>query len=211
MDSAGLFGLPDDEFWGLIEGRRSVRRYADRAVLAPVVDDLLRAAHWAPSAHNRQPWRFVLLETQALRRELAERMAARWQAELIDESADPAEAIRRARLSVRRVTGAPLVILPCLDLSTLDAYPDPVRQQCEWQMGVQSVALACQNLLLAAQHHGLVGCWMCAPIFCPELVVETLALPSAWQPQALLTLGYPPAEAPTTKPRNPLAQHVLRR
>ncbi|MEZ4769648.1 MAG: nitroreductase family protein [Caldilineales bacterium] len=37
--------------------------------------------------------------------------------------------------------------------------------------------LACQNLLLAAHRHGLAGCWMCAPIFCPALVVETLALP----------------------------------
>ncbi len=211
MDSAGLLGLPDDGFWGLIAGRRSVRRYADRAVPAPIVDDLLRAAHWAPSAHNRQPWRFVLLETPTRRRELAERMADRWQAELIADGADPSEATRRAHLSVRRVTGAPVVILPCLDLSTLDEYSDPVRQQCEWQMGVQSVALACQNLLLAGQHHGLVGCWMCAPIFCPELVVETLALPSTWQPQALVTLGYPLADAPTSKPRNPLEQHVLRR
>ena len=211
MTTYSITDSADDWFWGLIEGRRSVRRYEVRAVSSAVVDDLLRAAHWAPSAHNRQPWRFVLLETPELRRALAERMAARWQAELVEDGADSAEAARRAHLSVRRITAAPVVIIPCLDLSTLDEYPDPVRQQCEWQMGVQSVALACQNLLLAAQHHGLVGCWMCAPIFCPSLVVETLALPQPWQPQALLTLGYPLADAPTTKPRNPLAQHVLRR
>ena len=201
----------DTWFWGLIEGRRSVRRYADRPVPDAVVDDLLRAAHWAPSAHNRQPWRFVVLETPALRNELADRMAARWQGELIADGADPAEANRRAHLSVRRITAAPVAILPCLDLATLDVYPDPARQQAEWQMGVQSVALACQNLLLAAQHHGLAGCWMCAPIFCPALVVEILALPDSWQPQALLTLGYPTDDAPTTRPRNPLEQHVLRR
>lgn len=198
-------------FWGLIEGRRSLRRYADRPVPDAVVKDLLRAAHWAPSAHNGQPWRFVLLETPDLRRELAERMAARWQAELIEDGADLNEASRRARISVRRITHTPVAVLPCLDLSTLDAYPDPERQQAEWQMGVQSVALACQNLLLAAHHHGLAGCWMCAPIFCPELVVEILALPGAWQPQALLTLGYPLDDAPQSKPRNPLEQHVLRR
>lgn len=203
--------LSDSWFWGLVEGRRSVRRYADRPVAAPVVDSLLRAAHWAPSAHNRQPWRFVVLETPELRRELAQQMAARWRAELVEDGASPSEATRRAQISVLRITGAPVVILPCLDLALLDTYPDPARQQAEWQMGVQSVALACQNLLLAAQQHGLVGCWMCAPIFCPALVVETLALPDSWQPQALLTLGYPPDDAPTTKPRNPLEQHVLLR
>ena len=201
----------DSWFWGLIEGRRSVRRYADRPVAASVVDSLLRAAHWAPSAHNRQSWRFVVLETSALRRELAERMATRWQAELIQDSSDLSEATRRARISVLRITGAPAVILPCLDLATLDTYPDPARQLAEWQMGVQSVALACQNLLLAAHQHGLQGCWMCAPIFCTELVVETLALPETWQPQALLTLGYPRDDAPISKARNPLEQHVLRK
>jgi nitroreductase len=74
-------------------------------------------------------------------------------------------------------------------------------------MAVQSVALACQNLLLAAHAHGLGACWMCAPLFVSGLVRETLDLPSHWQPQALLTLGYP-AET-KTKDRAPLASRVL--
>ena len=199
-----------DPFWSLIRGRRSVRRYAPRPVPDDVVQQLLEAAHWAPSAHNRQPWRFVIVEAGERRQRLATGMADRWQVDLLADGADPEAVQRRAAISVRRVAGSPLVIVPCLELALLDSYPDPARQRAEWQMGVQSVALACQNLLLAAHHVGLVACWMCAPIFCPELVVETLALPDSWQPQALLTLGYPPDDPPTTKPRNPLAQHVLR-
>ena len=49
------------------------------------------------------------------------------------------------------------------------------RQAAERTMAVQSVALACQNLLLAAHAHGLGACWMCAPLFAPELVRDTLA------------------------------------
>lgn len=200
--------MNDDAFGGLVRGRRSVRRYAAHPVPTEIVDRLLEAAHWAPSAHNRQPWRFVLLH-EAARRRLAEAMAEHWQADLLADGADLAQVSRRAALSVQRIAGAPLAILPCLDLDALDRYPDPQRQRREWQMGVQSVALACQNLLLAAHNYGLVACWMCAPIFCPDLVQATLDLPASWEPQALLTIGYPPDDAPRSKERAPLATRVV--
>ena len=201
--------MSDDVFWGVILGRRSVRRYGAQPVPADLVEKLLEAAHWAPSAHNRQPWRFVLLNDLALRQRLAESMAAGWQADLLADGADPALVSRRATISIERISTAPLAILPCLDLDSLDNYPDPQRQQREWQMGVQSVALACQNLLLAAHHHGLAACWMCAPIFCPDLVQAILDLPARWEPQALLTIGYPPDDAPRSKERAPLATRVV--
>ncbi len=65
-------------------------------------------------------------------------------------------------------------------------------------MAVQSVALACQNLLLAAHAYGLGACWMCAPLFVPHVVRQVLELPAAWQPQALITLGYPAEEKSST-------------
>lgn len=203
--------MNDDAFWGLVAGRRSVRRYAPDAVSDDTVEKLLAAAHWAPSAHNRQPWRFVLLDDPATRRRLAEAMAARWQADLLADGGDPAAIARRAALSVQRIAGAPRAILPCLDLDALDSYPDPQRQLREWQMGVQSVALACQNLLLAVQHCGLAACWLCAPIFCPELVQTILDLPATLEPQALLTIGYPPIDAPRTKERAPLSTRLTTR
>lgn len=203
--------MTDEAFWGLIRGRRSVRRYAARPVAANLVEKLLEAAHWAPSAHNRQPWRFVLLNNGATRQQLAEVMAQSWQADLLADGADPAVISRRAAISVQRIASAPVAILPCLDLDALDIYPDLRRQRREWQMGVQSVALACQNLLLAAHQYGLAACWMCAPIFVPELVQPILDLPPALEPQALLTLGYPLDDAPRHKERAPLATRVILR
>lgn len=199
----------EEGFWELIKGRRSVRRYAPRPVPEEVVWKLLEAARWAPSAHNRQPWRFVLVQEPARRRRLAEEMANRWQADLLADGADPEIAQQRASISLARITQAPLVLLPCLDLAALDHYPDRQRQQAEWQMGVQSVALACQNLLLTAHFYGLAACWMCAPIFCVDLVQQVLDLPTSWQPQALLTVGYPQNEKPRSKPRAPLGERVL--
>ena len=201
----------ENDFWSLIHGRRSVRRYAERPVPGELVWQLLEAAHWAPSAHNRQPWRFVVVEQPDVRRRLAEAMAAQWQADLLADGADPEMVGRRAAISIQRVGGAPVLILPCLDLAVLDVYADPQRQQWEWQMGVQSVALACQNLLLAAHQFGLAGCWMCAPIFCVPLVQRALELPESWQPQAALTLGYPSPNAQVKKTREPLVSFVIRR
>lgn len=124
----------------MIRGHRSLRSYAPDAVPADIVEKLLEAAHWAPSAHNRQPWRFVLLNEATTRRQLAESMARQWQAELLADGEDPAASRQRAARSVRRITDAPLAILPCLDLDSLDTYPDSQRRKREWQMGVQSVA-----------------------------------------------------------------------
>jgi F420 biosynthesis protein FbiB-like protein len=89
----------------------------------------------------------------------------------------------------------------------MDHYPDPARAQAEWTMAVQSVALACQNLLLAAEAHGVGACWMCAPLFVPELVRRVLELPGDWEPQALITLGYPAENK--QKERAPLDSRVL--
>jgi nitroreductase len=64
-------------------------------------------------------------------------------------------------------------------------------------MGAQSVAIAVQNLFLAAHVEGLGACWMCAPLFCPDVVTTVLDLPPDWEPQALITMGYP-AEVKTS-------------
>ena len=74
-------------------------------------------------------------------------------------------------------------------------------------MAIQSVALAAQNLLLTAHAAGLGACWRCAPLFCPDTVRETLSLPSDWEPQALITIGYP-AEAGSPSERRSLADVV---
>lgn len=196
-------------FWELVGGRRSVRHYDSRPVADELVWRLLEAAHWAPSAHNRQPWRFVVMERGEVRSRLAAAMAERWLADLLADGVDAEAAARRAEISLERITSAPVVIVPCLDLTALDQYAERERQHAEWQMGVQSVALACQNLLLAVHHYGLAGCWMCAPIFCVPLVQEVLELPGSWQPQALLTIGYPPDEVARTRSREPLESRVV--
>ncbi len=191
----------------LVRERRSIRRYTDQPIARAVIEDLLDAATWAPSAHNRQPWRFCVVMSAAAKSELSAAMASRWQADLSADGADPAEIERRIRISHARITGAAALVVANVSMEEMDVYPDAARSQAEWTMAVQSVALACQNLLLAAHAHGLGACWMCAPLFVPDLVQTVLGLPSTWQPQALITLGYP-AET-KTKERAPIQSRVV--
>lgn len=178
-------------FVDLVRARRSIRRYRAEPVTDEVVAALLEAACWAPSAHNRQPWRFCVVRSPEVKVALGEQMAAVWRADLARDGVDPAQIEQRSAASQARLTGAPLLVVPCVTLQEMDLYPDPGRSRAEWTMAVQSVALACQNLLLAAHTAGLASCWMCAALFVPALVRSVLALPDLWEPQAILTLGYP--------------------
>lgn len=191
----------------IIQRRRSIRRYTGQPIAGEVINTLLEAATWAPSAHNRQPWRFCVVTSAAAKQQLSAAMAAQWRADLRGDQADAESSERRIAISQARITGAAALVVANLTMIDMDSYPDPARAKAEWAMTVQSVALACQNLLLAAEAHGIGACWMCAPLFVPDLVRRVLELPADWEPQALITLGYP-AES-KQKERAPLASRVI--
>ncbi|MEP7357800.1 MAG: nitroreductase family protein [Anaerolineales bacterium] len=202
MTAAGLYDL--------LRARRSIRRYTPQPVPPEVVERLLAAAGWAPSSHNRQPWRFATLTALEAKTRLARAMGDRLEADRLGDG-DPAEAVAAdTAKSFARITQAPVVIVVGLTLADMDAYPDARRAAAERTMAVQSVAMAVQNLLLAAQAEGLGACWMCAPLFCPEVVNQALDLPADWEAQALVTLGYP-ASAGKPATRRPIHELILTR
>ncbi len=187
--------------------RRSIRRYQSEPVSRELINVLLTAAIWAPSAHNRQPTRFCVIDTPERKRTLARAMGARLRNDLERDGA-PADLIERdTARSYARITGAPVVIILCLSMVDMDRYGDEHRNHDEFLMAAQSTAMAGQNLLLAAHDAGLGACWMCAPLFCPDVVQAALDLPNDWQPQALITVGHP-AET-RKKTRHPLEMSVL--
>ncbi len=196
-----------NDFVNLARTRRSIRRYQARPVARELLEQLLEAATWAPSAHNRQPWRFCVIVESQTKMQLSDAMAAMWQRDLHADGADPSLVEKRVSTSRARLTGAGALIVAALSMEEMDAYGDERRNQAEWVMAVQSVALACQNLLLAAHAAGLGACWMCAPLFAPDVVRLALGLPADWQPQALITLGYP-AEV-KSKDRAPMTSRIV--
>jgi coenzyme F420-0:L-glutamate ligase / coenzyme F420-1:gamma-L-glutamate ligase len=194
-----------------IHGRRSVRRYLEKGVPEDLVERVLEAARWAPSPHGRQPWRFAVLTKEATKERLARAMGEEWRAnlEMDGQSAEIVE--KRLQGSRRRLLDAPVLVLICLYLEDLDVYPDAERQRGERTMAVQSLGAAAQNALLAAYDSGLDAGWMCAPLFCPERVVEALGLDPKLVPHALLTLGYAEGDPPKRRSRKALDELVAYR
>ena len=194
----------------LLQTRRSIRRYTAAPVPPEMVERLLTAAIWAPSAHNRQPWRFATLTRPEAKSHLARAMGRQLRADRLADG-DPAEVVEAdANKSQARIEGAPVVVAVCLTLADMDRYPDARRAQAEYLMAVQSVAMAVQNLLLAAQAEGLGACWMCAPLFCGDAVRAALDLPADWEPQALVTLGWPESHGTLrAASRRPAAERSL--
>ncbi len=192
----------------LLRSRRSVRSYQDRPVPRKLLEQVLEAARWSPSPHGRQPWRFVVLTQAASKHLLAERMGETWQRNLEMDGQDEAVVNIRLEKSRQRILKAPALILPCLYLEDLDRYPDEQRQADETTMAIQSIGAAIQNMLLMAYDLGLDTGWMCAPLFCPEVVCDALSLDTRLIPQALITIGYAAAD-PKRRERLPLSDLVV--
>lgn len=196
LDPAETGSKTDLDWQGLeraasfLEARRSVRRYLPEPVPTALVDRLLYLGTCTPSAHNRQPWRFVVLRSHAIKAKLATAMGdkLRRDREADHDNADAIEA--DVARSYARITSAPVIILLCLTMEDMDRYREDTRNTHEHHMAIQSVAMAGQNIMLAAHAAGLSSCWMCAPMFCPHIVISTLKLPDHWLPQGMLTLGY---------------------
>jgi F420 biosynthesis protein FbiB-like protein len=191
-----------------LRSRRSVRRFLPQPVPRDLLERIIETAAWAPSAHNRQPWRFVVLTTPAARGRLAHEMGLDFRRDLQRDGLSPEDVEAQVERSSQRIRSAPALVLLCLDPTAGDDYPDEARRQAETVMGVQSVALAGGALLLAAHAAGLGGVWMCAPLFAPDAARRALDLPKHWLPQAMILLGYP-AAVPPARPRRPLEEVAI--
>src|SRR5215216_2108387 len=63
------------DFHNFLRTRRSIRRFLSKPVPDSVIRNILTTATFAPSAHNRQPWRFVVVTDESVKGTLAEAMA----------------------------------------------------------------------------------------------------------------------------------------
>ncbi|RLE62491.1 MAG: nitroreductase family protein [Thermoprotei archaeon] len=184
----------------IIKSRRSIRKFRPNPIPRELIEKILEAARWAPSAHNAQPWRFVVIRDYQMKLKLAKAMAEAWRRDLIKDGVSIDQISRLIEESVRVFTSAPVLIVVCLTMENMHRYPDERRNKVEYIMAVQSVAAAIQNILLSAHALGLGVCWKCAPLFCPDVVRYVLKIPHNIDPQAILIIGYN-YEKPKPQPR----------
>lgn len=169
--------------------RRSVRDFLDKPVEQEKLDRILRAAFEAPSAHNRRPWEFIVIQQQEDR-----------------------EAVAAMSPWAKMCAAAPVVLAACGDLQKGDPGYGQNTALGEDAFWVQDLSAAVENALLQITEEGLGGVWLG---WYPgkdrvRSFMDAFGLPPHIVPFALIALGYP-AKTPRPKDRfDPAKVHYNR-
>lgn len=151
----------------IIKKRRSIREFKNKEISTEIVEKLIDALIWAPSAGNLQARKFYFVYNKGAKEKLA-----------------------AAALDQDFVAQAPLIIVACSDFDKIEwKYGERGRNlYC-----IIDVALSIENLLLTAFELGLGGTPVGA--FDESEVAKILNLPKSQRPVLMVPLGYP-AESP---------------
>jgi len=172
-------------YQNFLRTRRSIRRFKPDFIPMPVIERVLETATFAPSAHNLQPWRFAIIQTDSAKTALGKALTDKLRLDMSLERIPQADIDLRIQRSLQRIGEAPLIILLCRDVTA-------VRKEVpeEHAMALQSVALAGLQLMLAAHAEGLGASWICWPLYAQKAVQDALNLPGVWEPQGMFFIGF---------------------
>ncbi len=181
-----------NKFTEILKNRRSYKyKFDSRTIEKDLILQCINLARWAPSAHNAQHWRYILLKRGKIRESLINSMNKKLREDLYKDG-KPEDFIRKKINNTKaKFIDAPYLILLCLDKNYLEKYPNLERNQYEYIMGVQSISASATYLLLAFESKNIAACWYCAPLFAKEIVKKELNLPDNFDPMAFITVGYP--------------------
>ncbi|MEW6516028.1 MAG: nitroreductase family protein [candidate division FCPU426 bacterium] len=182
-----------------IKNRHSVRQFSEQPVSEADLTAVLEAANYAPSAHNQQAWRFIIVRGEK-KRELVELINQRL-------GAFPRAASVLLRLAARTIASAPEVVAVAntgelIEHGTRLFQIDPdLGHDFFRTMEIQSSAAAVQNLLLAATSLGLATVWLGILYLIKDEVLTLLGEPQG-EFMAIVPLGYPvrPTKGPVKRP-----------
>ncbi|MFX0188429.1 MAG: coenzyme F420-0:L-glutamate ligase [Candidatus Hodarchaeota archaeon] len=200
-----------NQFFEVLKRRRSYKLEFDiKEIDKKIIEECIDLARWAPSAHNRQFWRYIFLEKGTIRKTLIYNMNAKLRKDLSKDGRSKSFIENKIKKSRKTFLNAPYLILLCLDTRDLEKYPDAERAENEFILGVQSISASATYLLLAFQIKGLAACWYCAPLFSKDIIKNNLKLPKTYVPMAFIAVGYPLRElkAPTRKNLNDIIYDV---
>lgn len=210
--------MTGDELLALLRTRRSVRAFDGRPVARDVLARLVEAATTAPSATNRQPWRFTVVTRSSLVRDVRAAVQARVE-ELravvrrghhADDLGDYWDYLWRA------LDGAPALVVPQYRvypdllqelLASGGAAPGELPDTGGMHVELCGASAAVMALLLQAHAEGLGTCWMSGPVLAEDAIGRLLAIRPPWRMLGAVAVGHPAAPAAPTR-RRPLTQVI---
>jgi nitroreductase len=202
-----------------LRSRRSVRTFATELVSRDVLERVLEGAITAPSSTNRQPWRFAVVRSAAMRAKIVDAVAAR--------TAEIKAIIARSHHaedfgSYGDFFHEPLASAQVIVVPQYREYPDLIANliasgggdpstfstASTMQAELVSTSTAIMALLLQAHADGLGACMMAGPMVARQDIQALLGIEAPWQMVGAIALGYPaPGDAPV-RGRKPLDKVV---
>jgi len=185
----------------IIKSRRSIRDFLNKAVSKKIIKECIAAAIWAPSATNQQPWEFIAVcgnELKKISELITEKFSERMQEsgsfpDIPEENKKRQEDIFTAIAQAAKSDKIDGAMIFEKSLSFFDA-PAVVffssYKGCDSQC-LLSVAAAVENFLIAAHSKGLGTCWMGIPLVCAKDIEDYLKLPNNKELVAAISIGYP--------------------
>ena len=188
----------------LLRNRRSVRAFRNDPVPKEIIERIIAAGALAPSASNKQPWRFFVVTSKT--KIVAMANAVKVAVDRIAKHVEPGAEVpfRSYGDYFTRFENAPVVIAPLFQsmsvLSNLvggsiDEADHRRIVQMEQNSGIISASLAVQNMLLVTHELGLGASMLTGPLVAEDVLRVELRIPSSWALLGLIALGYP-AEIP---------------
>jgi nitroreductase len=170
-----------------IRERRSVRMFFDQPVSDADLQSILQAANQAPSAHNQQSWRFIVLRGQK-KKELVELISTK-----ASDFPKPSSAL--LRMASRSIASAPLVIAVANTGELIERGTELFKVEKNTAhdffriMEIQSSAAAVQNLLIAATSLGLSTVWLGVLVLIKKDILQFIGVPEG-EFMAVIPVGY---------------------
>jgi len=173
-----------------IKHRRSIRKYESRKISKELIKEIIEAGRYAPSAHDSQPWRFVVIENKEQIKNLSNHIKDWFKKRLVlgkiagifnKKIKSEIESAKKRLFKEDDLFfyDAPLLVLVCAK---------PTR------FSLQDCSLAAENMMLAARSLGIGSCW----IGFADLVINKnkglmakLGVPKGYKIMAHLIFGYP--------------------
>ena len=184
-----------------IKKRRSIRRFDERKVDKEVIEEIIQAGRFAPSAQNRQPWRFIVITNRGVIDELSL---------LIKEELKKLLKRRFIKgFSIKELKDEGIVkFLYAVAFSEKDVifYNAPVLVFIITEdrlFNDESCACCAQNMMLAAHALGLGSCWIgfASILGFNKEIQHRIGIPDGYHVAAALVFGYPKGKIPKFTPR----------
>lgn len=185
-----------------IDERRSIRKYKDIPVPQEVIGEMLQAAQLAPSAKNRQPWKFIVFQ-YAAKDELVAVMKRGIESEKQTHALMPqwSHGMADAEATVRIMEQAPCLIAIINTNGHTPFSPIENEERIVEICDSLSIGAAIEHMLLTAKEHGLGTLWIANTCFAYDDLVKYLDTDK--QLTGIVAVGYP-NETPDKRPRKPM-------